>query len=94
VALTDWRLALADPNSPTLLDFFYNLQGLGVRTATPLTINTDELSRNALIKGGGGGGGMGVIEVREDFLDTSYWNPALVTDESGWQRFRLRCRIT
>lgn len=93
VSLTDLAsLALADPNSPPLLDSFYSLQGLGIRTGTPLTLNVDQLSQNALdsIKGGGGGGpGVGIMEVRENFVDTPYWNPALVTDDDGTATFEV-----
>lgn len=87
VALTDLAvLSLADPNSHPLMDYFYNLQGLGVRTGTALTMNTDQLTQQTIdmIKGGGGGGPeIGVIEVREKFIDTPYWNATLTTDENG-----------
>jgi alpha-2-macroglobulin len=93
VALTDLAsLAIAADNQPPLLDFFYRERGIGVRTSTPLTMNTDELTQNAMetIKGGGGGvGNVGIIEVREDFVDTSYWNASLVTDEDGVATFSV-----
>lgn len=87
LALTDLAsLSLAPPRTGPILDFFYGLQFLSVSTSTPLTINTDILTQFTLdvIKGGGGGGGdFGIFEVREEFLDTPFWEGALVTDASG-----------
>ncbi len=91
VGLTDLAsLSIAEPNSRPILDYFYDLQPLGVRTATPLTINTDQLTQTVLdtIKGGGGGFGEGgIFDIREDFVDTAYWNAELVTDENGYATF-------
>jgi uncharacterized protein YfaS (alpha-2-macroglobulin family) len=74
VGLTDLAvLTIIGPNSGPLLPFFYGEQGLGIRTATPLTINTDQLTQTTLdtIKGGGGGlGAFGITEIRENFIDT------------------------
>ncbi|HEX2907412.1 MAG TPA: MG2 domain-containing protein, partial [Phototrophicaceae bacterium] len=93
VGITDRAaLALVDSQTPTLLDFFYRLQGIGVRTGTPLTINADQLTQRAMdiLKGGGGGGGqLGVMEIREKFIDTPYWNPVLVTDATGKATFEV-----
>ncbi len=93
VALTDLAsLSLADPNSQPLMDFFYNLQGLGVRTGTVLTMNTDQLTQQTIdmIKGGGGGGPeVGITEIREKFIDTPYWNATLTTDENGQATFNV-----
>ncbi len=87
VGLTDLAvLTLADPNSGELLPYFYGQQALAIRTATPLTINTDQLTQTVLdtIKGGGGGFGEGgIFDIREEFVDTPYWNPELVTDADG-----------
>lgn len=87
VAVTDLAsLSIIGPNSGPLLDTFYGLFGLGVRTSTPLTINTDQLTQTTLdtIKGGGGGfGAFGITEIREDFIDTPYWNGAVVTNANG-----------
>nr|MCU0499733.1 Ig-like domain-containing protein [Anaerolineae bacterium] len=55
-----------------LLEVFYGRELLGVRTSTPLTINTDYLTQFVLdvIKGGGGGGGGGgVFVIREEFVE-------------------------
>ncbi len=87
VGLTDLAvLTIADPNSPPLMDAFYGAQGLSVRTAVPLTLSVDQLTQSTLdtVKGGGGGGEeAGIFEVRQEFVDTPYWNPTLVTDENG-----------
>ncbi len=79
-------LALSDPNAPPLIDYFYDTRALTVLTAMPLTMSIDayneEIAEHA--KGGGGGGGdMGIIEVREDFPDTAFWNAQVITDEDG-----------
>lgn len=94
VALTDLAsLSIAEPNSSPLLGFFYGEQGLSVRTATPLTINTDQLTQTTLdtIKGGGGGGGEGgIFDIREDFVDTAYWNAVVMTDANGTATISVR----
>lgn len=91
VGLTDLAsLSIASPNSPDLLTYFYSRQGIGVMTALGLTINTDRLTREVLdtIKGGGGGVGEGgIFDIRQDFIDTAYWNASLVTDENGIATF-------
>ena len=91
VGLTDLAvLSLADPNSQPLMRFFYGQQGLSVRTAIPLVVSVDQLTQTTLdtIKGGGGGGGEGgIFEVRQEFVDTPYWNPTIVTDANGQATF-------
>jgi uncharacterized protein YfaS (alpha-2-macroglobulin family) len=93
VGLTDLAvLSIAPPNSTPLLRYFYGQQGIGVRTSTPLTINTDLVTQTILdtIKGGGGGFGEGgIFDIREDFVDTPYWNGALTTDENGEATFAV-----
>jgi len=87
VSVTDLAvLSIADPNSGPLMSHFYGRQGLGVRTAMPLVISADQLTQTTLdtIKGGGGGGGEGgIFDIRQEFVDTPYWNPTVVTDENG-----------
>lgn len=87
LGLTDLAvLTLSEPNSLPLMRVFYGQQGLGVRTSVPLTLSVDQLTQTTLdtVKGGGGGGGEGgIFEVRQEFVDTPYWNPTLVTDENG-----------
>lgn len=91
VGLTDLAsLSISSPNSSPLLQYFYSRQGMGVLTAMALTINTDQLTREILdtIKGGGGGPGEGgIFDIRQDFIDTAYWNASLVTDENGVATF-------
>ena len=93
VSLTDLAvLTIADPNSGKLLDYFYGQQGLSVRTSTPLTINTDQITQTVLdtIKGGGGGFGEGgIFDIRQQFVDTPYWNASLTTDADGTATFSV-----
>ena len=93
VSLTDLAvLTIADPNSGPILNTFYGQQGLSVRTATPLTINTDQITQTVLdtIKGGGGGFGEGgIFDIRQEFVDTPYWNATLTTDENGVATFSV-----
>lgn len=94
VSLTDLAsLSIAPPNTIDILRYFYGQQGLSIRTAIALTLNTDLLTQITLdtVKGGGGGGGDGgIIEVRGEFIDTAYWNGALITDEDGLASFSVR----
>jgi hypothetical protein len=93
VGLTDLAsLSVADPNSVPILNYFYGQQLLGVRTSSALTINADQLTQEVLdtIKGGGGGFGEGgIFDIRQEFVDTAYWNAALVTDSNGMARFSV-----
>lgn len=93
VAVTDLAsLSIGVPNSGPLLTYFYGEQGIGVRTATALTINTDELTQTTLdtIKGGGGGFGEGgILDIRGNFVDTAYWNGAVVTNDEGIATFSV-----
>jgi hypothetical protein len=84
--LTDLSvLSLAEPNAPPLVDYFYGQRGLGVRTATGLTLAVDRLNEKIIeeVKGGGGGALAADIEIRRDFPDTAYWAAAVRTDENG-----------
>ena len=94
VSLTDLAvLTIADPNSGKLLDYFYGQQGLSVRTATPLTINVDQITQTVLdtVKGGGGGGGGegGIFDIRQEFVDTPYWNGSVITGADGTATFSV-----
>ncbi|MGB8980250.1 MAG: Ig-like domain-containing protein [Anaerolineales bacterium] len=74
-------LALADPNAEDILPAFYRDQPLGVQTGLSLAAYT---GRQASQAGGGGGGGDNVpVVVREEFPDTAYWNPSLITGSDG-----------
>ncbi|MDQ7024022.1 MAG: Ig-like domain-containing protein [Anaerolineae bacterium] len=91
IGVTDLAaLSLADSNSRPLLPYFYGQQSLGVRTSTPLTENTDQLTQETLdtVKGGGGGFAInGIVEIRGEFIDTPYWNPTVQTDSNGEASF-------
>ena len=93
VGLTDLAsLSIAEPNSAPILDVFYGIQSLSVRTSTPLTINTDQITQTILdtVKGGGGGFGEGgLFDIREEFVDTAYWQADLVTDADGTATFSV-----
>jgi uncharacterized protein YfaS (alpha-2-macroglobulin family) len=74
-------LALADPNAEDILPAFYSNQPLGIETGISLATYS---GRDALLGGGGGGGGEGApLIIRENFPDTAYWNPSLVTNSEG-----------
>jgi uncharacterized protein YfaS (alpha-2-macroglobulin family) len=74
-------LALADPNAEDILPAFYSQQPLGIETGLSLAAYT---GRNASQPGGmGGGGDQAPTVIREEFPDTAYWNPALVTNSEG-----------
>jgi uncharacterized protein YfaS (alpha-2-macroglobulin family) len=74
-------LALADPNSPDILSAFYGEQSLGVSTGLSLATYSGRFVQQPPGLGGGGNGG--IIPVREEFPDTTYWNPTFITDSSG-----------
>ncbi len=88
VALTDLAsLALRQQNLPSLLEFYYGSENLKLLTAGTLTINTDLITQftRDVIKGGGGGGGGdgGILDLREEFTDTPFWDGQLETDANG-----------
>ncbi len=86
LALVDLALlSLAPPNSGPIVDHFYGLQGLGVRTAIPLIYLVDRRNQALfdLGKGGGGGGAEGFFDVRTEFRDTAYWSADVRTGSDG-----------
>jgi len=87
IGVTDLAvLTLAPANSGPLLPHFYSERGLSVRTGTALTISVDRATQTIIdtVKGGGGGGSdQGIFDIREEFVDTPAWEPAIVTDEDG-----------
>lgn len=78
-------LSLSAPNTPPILDSFYGERPLRLRTATGLTLSVDQLNVQSADRKGGGGGVAeeAFFEVRGDFRDTAYWNPAVVTGVDG-----------
>jgi len=93
VGVTDLAaLSIVDSNSRPILSHFYSDQSLSVRTSTALTINADQLTQEIIdtVKGGGGGLGLdGLIEIRDNFIDTPFWDGSIVTDESGTATFEV-----
>jgi alpha-2-macroglobulin len=83
-------LALAAPNSEDIASAFYGTQGLGVRTGLALAAYT---RRSTDFLGGEGGGGGGDFQapptIREEFLDTAFWEAGIVTDEEGMARVEM-----
>jgi uncharacterized protein YfaS (alpha-2-macroglobulin family) len=83
-------LALANPNSLDIVPAFYGEQPLGVSTSLSLAASTQlRLYLTEGIGGGGGGEPASPIQVREEFLDTAYWNAAIVTDAEGQAQVTL-----
>lgn len=83
-------LALADPNSIQIVSAFYGDQPLGVDTSLSLAGSTQLRSLAAEGIGGGGDGEMvSPLLLREEFLDTAYWNAAILTDADGQARVGL-----
>ncbi len=86
-------LSLSGPNSSPILDYFYASRSLGVWTSVPIVLSIEDY--NATIAeslavgdrsgsgGGKGGGDLGVLEIREDFPDTAFWNARVDTGDDG-----------
>ncbi|HVA88222.1 MAG TPA: Ig-like domain-containing protein, partial [Chloroflexota bacterium] len=78
-------LALAAGTTPSLMDTFYSSRDLGIMTSATLNQYIDRLNLDQKVgaKGGSGGGGGGQGPTRQNFPDTAYWNPSVVTDANG-----------
>lgn len=90
-------LSLTDPNSAPIQDYFYSERGLSVWTSVPIVNSIEyynaELAAQQQAKaaeglgmgsgGGKGGGEFGVMQIREQFLDTAYWNASVETGSGG-----------
>lgn len=94
-------LSLLPPNTPTILSGFYERRGLRVRTATALVNSIEDY--NATLadyvetqgdRAGSGGGkgdeGLGVMEIRQDFPDTAFWQADVRTGENGQAQVTVR----
>lgn len=75
-------LALADPNSPGIVNAFYGRQPLGVSTGLSLAVYPGRSPDIAPGRGGAGGDQV-PLEIRDKFEDTAYWIGTLVTDIEG-----------
>ena len=71
--------ALLGFRMPDLVAEFYEQRGLGVQTSQMLTYLIEAFKPGSK----GGGGGDAEMKARTEFKDTAYWNPAILTDESG-----------
>lgn len=76
-------LALADRPGLSLFDSFYRQRGLGIQTATNLTLALREREAEPPPDNKGGGGAEDGFAARTFFPDTAYWEPALRTDAQG-----------
>lgn len=72
-------LALTGYTRPDLIETFWLDRGLGTYTAHALTYLIDRYK----IGSKGGGGGAPDPDARENFVDTAFWTPRIVTDENG-----------
>jgi len=75
-------LALADPNAPDILPAYYSIQPLGIETGLSLAVYGGRNTPDGVGGGGGGDGGLPFV-IREEFPDTAYWNPSLITNSEG-----------
>jgi uncharacterized protein YfaS (alpha-2-macroglobulin family) len=86
-------LTLAAPNAGPLMDYFYGQRDLGVVTAVSIVSSAEEynaqLTPTSPLGGRGGSGGgkgsgyLGVMEIRENFPDTAFWEAHLLTSDDG-----------
>ncbi|HEU0072862.1 MAG TPA: alpha-2-macroglobulin family protein, partial [Dehalococcoidia bacterium] len=78
-------LSLAEERSITGLRAFWFERGLGVTTASSLSVSinrsNDVISEPS--QGGKGGGGLDDDRLRSEFRNTAYWEAQLVTDDEG-----------
>ncbi len=86
VAIVDKALlSLAEERGPNGLRAFWFERGLGVFTASSLSVSVNRL--NDVIaearQGGKGGGGLEDERIRQDFRNTAYWQAQLATDADG-----------
>ncbi len=88
-------LALAEPNSPPLIQAFYPQRGLNVLTTITVPLDAEMLNmglREGMAgeggRGGSGGGEkgsdqFGILTIRGEFKDTAFWQGQVLTDENG-----------
>jgi len=91
-------LTLKSDNAPNILDAFYSRQPMRSQTGAGLIISGEgmevEIPLEVAGLGGGGGGGLADTaaqtfsieeeeDIRQDFPDTAFWQPQLLTDFEG-----------
>jgi uncharacterized protein YfaS (alpha-2-macroglobulin family) len=72
-------LALTGFQMPDLVKRFYAQRGLGINTAQTLLYLVERFKPGSK----GGGGANPETKKRGNFKDTAYWNPAILTNDSG-----------
>jgi uncharacterized protein YfaS (alpha-2-macroglobulin family) len=78
-------LALQDERGPDGLRAFWFERGLGVNTASSMTISVDRWN-DAVVeaaRAGKGGSGLALDRARLDFRNTAYWSAQLTTQDDG-----------
>jgi len=78
-------LSLAEDRSQTGLAAFWFERGLGVTTSSSLAVSVNR-SNDVIAEprqGGKGGGGLEDERLRQEFKNTAYWSPQLVTKDDG-----------
>jgi uncharacterized protein YfaS (alpha-2-macroglobulin family) len=88
LALVDKAIqSLAADRSISSAQAFWGQRSLGVTTAASLNRSQERVNKavasDTALGGKGGGGGLPDKPVRQDFRDTAYWNPAVLTDQTG-----------
>ncbi len=85
-------LALADPNSPSIVDAFYGRQPLGVQSSLSLVAYSGRFLYIPPGRGGGGGGSDSAVQttLRTNFEDTAFWNGNIETDVNGVAQVTVR----
>lgn len=83
-------LALADPNSPSIVEAFYGRQFLGVQSSYSLAAYGGRSIYTPPGRGGGGGAdALGQAVLRENFADTAFWSGTIETDPGGLAQLTL-----
>lgn len=87
LGLTDQAVLSITPRTERdIVNHFYGSRPLNVSTSTGLTSSVDQITQEVLdtVKGGGGGFGEGgIFDIREEFIDTPFWEARIITDENG-----------
>ena len=85
LSLVDLAVLSLTDQPVDMVSTFWRERGLGVRTASALTLSVDRINVAMAPEAKGGGGGIGEDfgVVRTRFEDTAYWNPTVRTDSQG-----------